>query len=308
MSVVVGLLASIPSPSFNSIDIGPLSFRLYGLMIALGVVAAIEISRRRWEAIGGNGDDIADLAKWGVPAGLIGARLYHVITDWKAYQGRWFDTVKIWEGGLGIPGGLILGVGVGVWYARRRQWDVPRLVDCVVPAIPVAQAIGRLGNWFNQEVFGKPTDLPWALEIDEQYRPARFADEPTFHPTFLYEALFNLALAYALIRIDRRKVLKPGQLLPLWIAGYGFGRFLVESIRIDFASQILGIRVNHWVSGAAVVIGLVWFMVMGRRDVDPADSSVDADDRRAPQEADHDGVDETVANDSDTGDPSESTP
>ncbi len=305
LAAALGLIASLPSPSFNSLDIGSLSFRLYGLMIAIGVVAAVEISRRRWEAIGGNGDDIADLAKWGVPAGLIGARLYHVLTDWKAYQGRWLDAFKIWEGGLGIPGGLILGVGVGIWYARRRGWDVPRLIDCVIPGIPVAQAIGRLGNWFNQEVFGRPTDLPWALEIDERYRPTRFADEPTFHPTFLYEGLFNLALAYALIRIDRRKVLKPGQLLPLWIAGYGVGRFLVESIRIDFASQVLGIRVNHWVSGAAVVIGVVWFVMMGRRDDGAPDPEADSDGHQADAASDDEGEGSSPV-EPDAGDPRES--
>ena len=272
-------LASIPSPSFSSFEIGPLTFTLYGLMIALGVVAAVEIARRRWEAIGGNGDDIADLAKWGVPAGLIGARIYHLVTDWKSYQGRWLDGFKIWEGGLGIPGGLLLGVGVGYWYAKRRGWDVPRLVDCVIPGIPVAQAIGRLRNWFNQEVYGRPSTLPWAVEIDADHRP-NYPDDTTFHPTFLYEGLFNLALAYLLIRIDRRKILKPGQLLPLWIAGYGFGRFLVESLRSDFASEILGIRVNHWVSGIAMVVGLVWFWMMGRRDHDtpsPAASASESD-------------------------------
>jgi prolipoprotein diacylglyceryl transferase len=267
------VVAFIPSPPFNTIEIGPLTFRLYGLMIALGVLAAVEIARRRWEAVGGSGDDIADLAKWGVPAGLIGARLYHVITDWKSFRGRWIDVFKIWQGGLGIPGGLILGVGVGLWYARRRGWDVARLADCVIPGIPVAQAIGRLGNWFNQEVYGKPSTLPWALEIDAQYRPD-FPNNSTFHPTFLYEGLFNLALAYVLIRIDRKKILKPGQLLPLWIAGYGFGRFLVESLRSDFASQILGVRVNHWVAGIAVVVGTVWFIVIGRRP-DPSDHGSD---------------------------------
>lgn len=257
------LFGSIPSPSSNSLSLGPLTFSAYGLMIAFGVVAAVEISRRRWEALGNNGEDIADLALRGVPAGLIGARLYHVATDWKSYQGRWLDAFKIWEGGLGIPGGLLLGVGVGIWYASSRGWDLPRLIDAVIPSIPVAQAIGRLGNWFNQEVFGTPSTLPWALEIDPENR-GDYPNDATFHPTFLYEGLFNLALAFALIHIDRRKILKPGQLLPLWIAGYGFGRFLVESVRSDFASQIFGIRVNHWVSALAVVIGLLWFWWSGR--------------------------------------------
>ncbi len=275
--LAASVVASIPSPSSSSLSLGPLTFTLYGLMIALGVVAAVEISRRRWEAVGGNGDDIADLAKWGVPAGLIGARIYHLVTDWKSYQGRWIDGFKIWEGGLGIPGGLILGVGVGYLYAKRRGWDVPRLVDCVIPSIPVAQAIGRLGNWFNQEVYGRQSTLPWALEIDAEHR-SDFPNDTTFHPTFLYEGLFNLALAYALIRLDRKKILKPGQLLPLWIAGYGFGRFLVESLRSDFASEILGIRVNHWASGIAMVVGLAWFFAMERKADDTDGDAIDEAD------------------------------
>jgi prolipoprotein diacylglyceryl transferase len=258
------VLASIPSPPSPYLEIGPLNLRFYGLMIALGVWAAIEIARVRWRARGGDPDQIYTIAKWAVPAGLIGARLYHVATDWRSYQGRWLDAFKIWEGGLGIPGGLLLGVLVGVWVARREGLDLREGADAIIPGIPVAQAIGRLGNWFNQEVFGGPTDLPWGLEIDPGRRPARYADEDTFHPTFLYEGLWNLALAGLLIWLDRRRVLRPGQILPLWVVGYGVGRFLVESVRIDAASLVLGVRVNHWVSAIAVIGGLVWFWWMGR--------------------------------------------
>jgi len=269
------IIASIPSPSSNALEVGPLTFRYYGLMIALGVLAAVEIASRRWEARGGERDDIIDLAKWAVPAGLIGARLYHVITDWKRFQGRWFDAFKIWEGGLGIPGGLLLGVGVGVWYAKRRGWNITELADAVIPGIPVAQAIGRLGNWFNQEIFGKPSDLPWAVEIDERFRPSEYADSPTFHPTFLYEGLLNLTIAWFLIFADKKKWLKPGQILPLWIMLYGVARFIVEGMRIDEASLIAGVRVNHWVSGAAIVIGAVWFVIIGRRADRRATAEVD---------------------------------
>lgn len=279
---VLALLASIPSPPTDRIEIGPLTFRFYGLMIALGIFAAVEMGRRRWAVRGGEPDDIIEIAKWGVPAGLIGSRIYHVITDWTTtYQDDPLRAFEIWNGGLGIPGGLLLGVGVGIWYVRRRGWDVTSLIDTIIPGIPVAQAIGRLGNWFNQEVFGGPTDLPWALEIDEQFRPSEFSDEPTFHPTFLYEGLWNLALAGGLILLERRGKLKPGQMLPLWITGYGVGRFLVEQIRIDDATEILGLRVNTWVSGGAVIIGLTWFWWAGRR----ADRDVVVDNATVDEEA-----------------------
>jgi len=262
--LVPSVFASIPSPSSDSFGIGPLNFNFYGLMIALGVLAAVEIGRKRWEARGGNGDDIIEIAKWAVPAGLIGTRIYHVATDWKRYQGRWLDAFKIWEGGLGIPGGLVLGVAVGVWYVRSQGWSVTGLLDSVIPGIPVAQAIGRLGNWFNQEIYGRPSDLPWAVEIDNP--SAEFEGFSTFHPTFLYEGLLNLCIAASLIFADRQKWLKPGAILPLWMLLYGVARFIIEGMRTDEASLILGIRVNHWVSGIAVVVGGIWFLILQRRD------------------------------------------
>jgi len=234
-------------------------------MIALGVLAGVEIGRRRWAAKGGESDDVVEIVKWALVAGLIGARMYHVATDWKAYRGRWLDVFKIWEGGLGIPGGLLLGVTVGIWYVKRRGWSVTDMLDAVIPGIPVAQAIGRIGNWFNQEIFGRPTDLPWGLEIEERFRPAEFADSPTFQPTFLYEGLLNLLIAASLIFADKKKWLKPGQILPLWIMMYGVARFFVESLRIDEASLIGGVRINHWMSGIAVATGLVWFLWIGKR-------------------------------------------
>lgn len=259
------VLASIPSPSSNSFGIGPLNFNFYGLMIALGVLAAVEMGRKRWEARGGEGDDIIEIAKWAVPAGLIGTRIYHVATDWKKYQGRWLDAFKIWEGGLGIPGGLVLGVAVGVWYARSLGLSVTGLLDACIPGIPVAQAIGRLGNWFNQEIYGRPSDLPWAVEIDNP--TAEFEGFSTFHPTFLYEGLLNLCIAGSLIFADRQKWLKPGAILPLWMMLYGVARFIIEGMRTDEASLVFGIRINHWVSGVAVVVGGLWFLYLQRRAV-----------------------------------------
>lgn len=245
------ILASIPSPSSNALEIGPLTLNYYGLCIGIGVVAAVVIGQRRWATRGGDPDDIAYIATWAVPAGVVGARLYHVITDWRPIT----EWLKVWEGGLGIPGGLILGTLVGYWAAKRRGLDIGNVIDAVIPGIPVAQAIGRLGNWFNQEIFGRPTDVPWAVEIDERHRPAEFADQATFHPAFLYEATWNLALAGFLVWIDRRGVLRKGMILPVYVVGYGIGRFIVEGVRIDAATRILDIRVNHWVSGIAVLAG-----------------------------------------------------
>lgn len=258
------MIAAIPSPGFSGIEIGPLNVRLYGVFIALGVLAAVAIGRRRWRASGGDPEDISAVAVWAIPAGLIGARLYHVITDWRHYQGRWLEAFAIWQGGLGIPGGLLAGVLIGAWAARRRGLDVRAVSDAVVPGIPVAQAIGRLGNWFNQEVFGRPTELPWGLQIDPHHRPARYADEELFHPTFLYEGLWNLGLAGLLVWLDRRNILKPGQILPLWVTGYGLGRFWIEALRADRASLIWGVRVNHWVAAIAVIGGLLAFWWAGR--------------------------------------------
>jgi prolipoprotein diacylglyceryl transferase len=258
---VFAVIGSIPSPSSNQIDIGPISLNFYGLCIGIGVLAAVWIGQRRWAARGGNPEDIGYVATWAVPAGLIGSRVYHVVTDWRAFE----DWFKVWEGGLGIPGGLIAGIGVGVWAARRRGMDLAQAVDACIPGIPVAQAIGRLGNWFNQEIFGRPTELPWGVEIDPEFRPDEYPDAEAFHPAFLYEALWNLALASFLVWIDRRGVLRKGMILPLYVLGYGVGRFIVEAVRIDPATLILGIRVNHWVSGSAVVLSLLVLFLLYRR-------------------------------------------
>ena len=260
MTSLIGALGSIPSPSSN--QIGP--FTAYGLMIALGVVAAVWLSQRRWQARGGDPEDISAIALWAVPAGLIGARLYHVATDWRNYQGRWFDVVKVWEGGLGIPGGMALGVIVGLYVAHRRHMRLSVALDAVTPALPLAQAIGRWGNWFNQELFGGPTDLPWGLEIDPAHRPAEYADVETFHPVFLYESLWNLALCGVLIWVDRRGLLRPGRLFGLYVLGYFVARLGLELMRTDPASLILGVRVNVWTSLVGIVVG-GWFVWTGRR-------------------------------------------
>jgi len=241
-------------------------------MIATGVLAAVWLARKRFDERGLDPDDMADLAVWAVPAGLIGARLYHVITDFgtrycgppKCSGSFFWDAFKIWEGGLGIPGGIALGAAVGVWAAKRMGVPLRVGLDCAAPAIPLAQAIGRLGNWFNQELFGRPTGLPWGLEITKPGAlatlPPEYVNDRIFHPTFLYEALWSLALMVVLLRIDRTRRLKPGRLFALYIFGYFLGRLWVESLRIDSATQLFGLRVNTVLSLVMIVIGL--FMVL----------------------------------------------
>lgn len=248
-------LSSIPSPSFNTL--GP--FHIYGLCIALGVLAAVSLSARRWEIRGGDPDDIYSIAIWAVPAGVIGARVYHVATDWKTYQDDWVGAFKITQGGLGIPGGIFFGVLAGYAVVKFRKLPVRPLLDVVAPALPLAQAIGRVGNYFNQEVFGRPTDLPWGLEIDRLHRPEQYQDASTFHPTFLYEGLWNLGLCALLVRLDAKRKLPPGHLFTLYVLGYSVGRFWVEGLRSDHASLILGIRVNTWMS---LIVGLAALAVL----------------------------------------------
>ena len=264
MLTPLSAVASIPSPGSRSLHLGPLELRAYGLMIGVGVVVAVLIAQRRWAARGGDPNDITALAMWAVPAGLVGARLYHVVTDLSRFEGRWWHIPAVWEGGLGIPGGLAAGVLAGVVVARRRALPVPDLLDVVAPAIPVAQAIGRLGNWFNQELYGRPTDLPWALRIDPEHRPDGLAAVATYHPTFLYEAVWNLALAAVLVLVERRWHPRPGQLFTGYVAGYAAGRLWVEALRIDPASEVLGMRVNLWVS-AVVFVAAVAVLVVRHR-------------------------------------------
>ena len=263
------MLSSIPSPSFNSI--GP--FRLYGLIIALGVLAAVWLGQRRYAARGGNAEDISNIALWAVPAGLIGARLYHVITDWqKLYSGgRWWpDAFQIWNGGLGIPGGIIGGTLAGYLYVRRKGLPSKILLDVAAPCLPLAQAIGRFGNYFNQELFGRPTSLPWGLSIDPEHRPERYLAEPTFHPTFLYESLWSLGVVGLIIWIDRTGKLRNGKLFPLYTGGYFLGRMWVEELRSDPAAQVGTLRWNFVFSIIMVGVSAIWFLWQGplRKDGD----------------------------------------
>ena len=266
------MLASFPSPSSNAIHIGALQLRAYGLMIALGVFAAVWLSQRRCPARHIDPLAIQTLALRAVPAGLIGSRVYHVLTDWRSFEGRWLDVFKIWQGGLGIPGGMLAGVVTGVLYARRMGLDLGDLVDVAAPALPLAQAIGRIGNWFNQELFGRPTSLPWGVRIDPEHRPLKYAAQTTYQPTFLYEMLWNLALVGLILWLDRKKVIPRGRLLAVYVVGYGVGRLWIELLRIDPAGHLFGVRVNVWVSLLLIVAGTA-ALLRPRKKQAPADTT-----------------------------------
>jgi prolipoprotein diacylglyceryl transferase len=264
---MLSLLSAIPSPSSGTLEIGPVNLNAYGLMIALGVVAAVRIAGKRAERINAASmDDMSSIALWAVPAGVLGGRAYHVLTDYEKFQGNWGDVIKVWQGGLGIWGGITVGVLVGFWRAKKMNLDAWVLVSCSVPGIAVAQAIGRWGNWWNQELFGRPTDLAWALEVsDATALKAGFAEGTTFHPTFLYESLGCLVLAVALIAVEKK--LKPGRgrLLAWYVAGYTALRFFIEGLRIDEAKELVGFRFNQWVSIIAFAIAVAFLVLDARR-------------------------------------------
>ena len=238
--------------------------RAYGLMYVVGISLAILIARRRWEARGGSRNVVYDVALWGVPAGILGGRLYFDVTTPSFVPPHWWGPFAVWDGGLGIWGGIALATVVGVWRLRRLRVPVARFMDAAVPGILVAQAVGRIGNYFNQELFGGPTSLPWALRIDPANRPDGYARFSTFHPTFLYELLFDLALAGALVLLGRRgKVRAPG-LFALYVAGYSGFRIFEESLRVDPSQHFVGLRLNFFVASALCVAGLVWFSEIQR--------------------------------------------
>lgn len=264
----MSLLAAISSPSSNALELGPLKLNAYGLMIALGVILGVRIAGKALERRGaGTTDDFSAVAMWAVPAGVIGARAYHVITDWDRFSGNLGDAFKVWQGGLGIWGGIALGVPVGMWAARRRGLDVAIILTVAAPAIAAAQAVGRWGNWFNQELFGKPTDLPWALRVGESKTVAAgFAPGTTFHPTFLYESIWCALLCVVLLLVNRRGSLKPGRVFWLYAAGYTAMRFFVEGLRIDRAHEAGGLRLNQWVSIVVFAVSVVIFVAQVRAD------------------------------------------
>src|SRR3954452_7282949 len=298
------LLASIPSPSQGVWHIGPLPVRGYALCIILGVVVAVWFGDRRWIARGGRPGTVGDVAVWAVPFGLVGGRVYHVITDPELYFGEGKSPITalyVWRGGLGIWGAIALG-GLGAYIAcRRRKILFPAFADALAPAIIIAQGIGRWGNWFNQELYGKPTDLPWGLKIDPAHREDGLADDTTFQPIFLYEFLWDLGVAGLVLWADRRFKLGHGRVFALYVMAYTAGRGWIEMLRVDTVNHILGLRLNVWTSIVLFVLSTVYFVVVGRKRSgreDPAtveplaedelDDDENADDPNADDKADTD--------------------
>lgn len=317
-------LAYIPSPSRGVLYIGPIPLRGYAFCIILGVFVAVWYGNKRWIARGGRTGTVADIAVWAVPFGLVGGRLYHVITDYELYfsEGRdWVDALKIWEGGLGIWGAIALGA-VGAWIGcRRRGIPLPAYADALAPGIALAQAIGRWGNWFNQELYGRETDLPWALHITST---ADGRVPGYYHPTFLYESLWCIGVAVLVVWADRRFNLGHGRAFALYVASYCAGRFWIEYMRVDDAHHILGLRLNNWTALVVFLLAVVYIVLSAKKrpgreavvepdasgdgagDADAADESDESDDagkaeKAETAEADGDGVSEKAESEDGAG-------
>jgi prolipoprotein diacylglyceryl transferase len=283
----------IPSPSRGVWHIGPLPIRAYALCIIAGIVVAVWLGDRRWIARGGRPGQIGDIAIWAVPFGIVGGRLYHVITD----NGNYFGAGKnpaaalyIWQGGLGIWGAIALG-GVGAYIGARREGVLfPPLADALAPGIALAQAVGRWGNYFNQELFGKPTTLPWALKIDPAHRPPGYEQYSTFQPTFLYESIWDVGVALLVIWADRRFRLGHGRAFALYVMAYVVGRFWIEHLRIDTANHFLGLRLNDWTCLIVFAAAVGYYRWAGRRWGD-ADHQAPPPTHPAINQADPGGTD-----------------
>jgi prolipoprotein diacylglyceryl transferase len=282
------LFASIPSPSANTFSIGPLEVHFYGLLIASGAMLAAVMTRRRYEARGGSLEVADGVAFWALVFGFLGARLAYVSTHLDRFDGRPWAILFIWEGGLALFGGLTGGALAALWYLRRHQGDIGAYADAVAPALPLAQAVGRWGNYFNQELYGTPSDLPWAVEIDPQHRVSPYQEFATFHPTFLYESIYNLGLLALLLYLDRKKVLKRrGSLLFVYGVGYGLARFLLELLRTDTTFRFLGLSRNAYVALSVSVAASVFLYLYERRA--PVAAEPVEDDPDAPEETDDQG-------------------
>ena len=284
--MAMAMPAYIPSPSINSFNIGPLVIHFYALMYLVGIAAAVIITRRRWRAVGGDPDLVGDVALWGVPAGIIGGRIYFDITTPMDIPHVWYGVFAVWDGGLGIWGGIFVAALVGLWRVRKHGANGALFMDAVAPALLVAQGIGRIGNYFNKELFGRPTSLPWGLEIPYQYRvsggiPAADLHFSTFQPTFLYELIFDFAWAGFLIWLGHHRKIKPPGLFALYVFGYSAYRIFEESLRIDSSVYIFGLRLNMYIASMLAVVGAVWFYRSQRRPapvagVGPAGADVGA--------------------------------
>ncbi len=259
------MLAAIPSPSSSGLNLGPLTLHVYGLMYVFAVIGAIIVTRRRWAARGGDPDLVQSVAIVGFPAGLVGGRIYFLITSYDQWKHTLIGALSVWDGGLGVWGGILGGALGGIWVLRRRQVDVPLFLDAVAPGLLVAQGIGRIGNYFNQELFGGPTSLPWGLEISPEHRPAAYLHDTTFQPTFLYELIWDFSLAFALDRLGRVREIRPPGIFALYVTGYSGFRIFEELLRVDPSHHILGLRLNFWLAGLLTLAGLIWFTVSQRQ-------------------------------------------
>jgi prolipoprotein diacylglyceryl transferase len=261
----VTFLATIPSPHSGTVDVGPFSIHLYGVMLLLAIAACVALTGYRWVRWGGDWDLVFRVAVWGVAFGIVGARLYHDVTSWNEVQDldAWWAPFAVWKGGLGVWGGILFGVLAGAWIVHRSRQSVRLFMDAVAPGLLLAQGIGRWGNWFNQELFGKPTDLPWGLRIDAEHQaslPAKYLNAPGYQPTFLYEFIYDVIGVIILLLVDRRFRIRRPALFALYVSIYCLGRFFEELLRIDPAHMYLGLRLNAWVSIVVFVLSTAFFI------------------------------------------------
>ena len=251
---------SIPSPGSGAFGVGPLTIHMYGLTLLVAIAACILLTGYRWVRISGDWDLVLRVAVWGVAFGVVGARAYHVITSWNEVPDEWWGPFAVWEGGLGVWGGILLGCLAGAVVVRRAGENVRLFMDAVAPGLLLAQGIGRWGNWWNQELYGKPTDLPWGLEIDAEHRPEKYLTSDTFHPTFLYEFLYDLVGVGLLLLVGKRFRIKPPGLFALYVSYYTFGRTFEELLRVDPSGHFAGERVNFWVAIVVFVASTAFFV------------------------------------------------
>ena len=305
---------SIPSPAEGVLWLGPIPLRGYAFAIILGIIVAVWVSEKRWQARGGRLGDIQDIALWAVPFGLVGGRLYHVLTDWQLYFSEGahpIEALYIWRGGLGVWGAIALGAVGAVIGARRKGIKIIPLLDTIAPTCLLAMGIGRWGNWFNQELFGRPTDLPWGLEID----PSRYPDGPsqfpvgtTFHPTFLYEFCWDILAFFVIVYLQKKLRLGGGRVVALYVMAYCLGRGLIETLRIDNVqlANVLGLRWSEWMSIILFVLAAAWWAYATFTGRGKVEEEVYSDPAKAPandpaEDAENDPAHDADGNAADNG-------
>jgi phosphatidylglycerol---prolipoprotein diacylglyceryl transferase len=259
------MIAYIPSPHTGVVHLGPLQLHMYGLTLLVAILACIWLTGKRWTAMGGDWELVTRVAVWGVGFGVLGARLYHDITSWSEVPSpKWQGMWEVWKGGLGVWGGIFLGALAGAVVVRRAGVSVAKFMDAAAPGLLLAQGIGRIGNWWNQELYGKPTHLPWGLKIDSDHRTLTYLGSATFHPTFLYELIWDFVGVALLIWVGRRFRIRPPGLFALYVSWYCFGRFFEELLRVDPAHEIAGLRLNAWVAAILFVASTTYFILHQR--------------------------------------------